>query len=68
MENGLDNNYNEQLDLFHVNLDGYEGPLDLLLTLAKEQKVDLLEISILDLASQYLNLEKALLRQLYKFF
>ena len=56
MENGLDNNYNEQLDLFHVNLDGYEGPLDLLLTLAKEQKVDLLEISILDLASQYLNL------------
>jgi len=55
MENGLDNNYNEQLDLFHVNLNGYEGPLDLLLTLAKEQKVDLLEISILDLASQYLN-------------
>ena len=55
MENGLDKNYNEQLDLFHVNLDGYEGPLDLLLTLAKEQKVDLLEISILDLASQYLN-------------
>ena len=55
MENGLDNNYNEQLDLFHVNLDGYEGPLDLLITLAKEQKVDLLEISILDLASQYLN-------------
>ena len=55
MENGLNNNYNEQLDLFHVNLDGYEGPLDLLLTLAKEQKVDLLEISILDLASQYLN-------------
>ena len=55
MENGLDNDYNKQLDLFHVNLDGYEGPLDLLLTLAKEQKVDLLEISILDLASQYLN-------------
>ena len=55
MEDGLDNNYNKQLDLFHVNLDGYEGPLDLLLTLAKEQKVDLLEISILDLASQYLN-------------
>ncbi|MEC7958287.1 MAG: ScpA family protein [Pseudomonadota bacterium] len=51
----MDNDYNKQLDLFHVNLDGYEGPLDLLLTLAKEQKVDLLEISILDLASQYLN-------------
>ena len=31
-----------QLDFF-VDLDGFEGPLDLLLTLAKEQKVDLLE-------------------------
>ena len=40
---------------FFVDLDGYEGPLDLLLTLAKEQKVDLLEISILELASQYLD-------------
>ena len=55
MENGLNDNYIEQLDLFHVNLDGFEGPLDLLLSLAKEQKVDLLEISILELASQYLN-------------
>ena len=55
MENGSKNTNNEQLDLFHVNLDGYEGPLDLLLSLAKEQKVDLLEISILDLASQYLS-------------
>ena len=51
--NDLDNN-NDQLDLFLINIDGFEGPLDLLLTLAKEQKVDLLEISILDLASQYL--------------
>ena len=32
MENGLNDNYNEQLDLFHVNLDGFEGPLDLLLS------------------------------------
>jgi len=55
MENISNDNYNEQLDLFHVNLEGYEGPLDLLLSLAKEQKVDLLEISILELASQYLN-------------
>ena len=55
MENSLNDSYNEQLDLFHVNLDGFEGPLDLLLSLAKEQKVDLLEISILELASQYLN-------------
>ena len=40
---------------FFVDLDGFEGPLDLLLSLAKEQKVDLLEISILELASQYLD-------------
>ena len=39
---------------FIVDLDGYEGPLDLLLSLAKEQKVDLKQISILELANQYL--------------
>lgn len=37
-----------------VNVDGYEGPLDLLLTLARTQKVDLRGISILALAEQYL--------------
>ncbi len=35
-------------------LDGYEGPIDLLLSLAREQKVDLSKISILALADQYL--------------
>jgi segregation and condensation protein A len=35
-------------------LDGWEGPLDLLLTLARAQKVDLREISILALVEQYL--------------
>ena len=48
-----DLNDNDQLDLFLVNIDGFEGPLDLLLTLAKEQKVDLLEISILELCLLY---------------
>lgn len=43
----------EQLSLF-VNLDGFEGPIDLLLTLAREQKVDLSKIAILPLAEQYL--------------
>ena len=33
-----------------VDVDGFEGPLDLLLTLAREQKVDLAQISILALA------------------
>ncbi len=37
-----------------VDLDGYEGPLDILLVLARDQKVDLLKISILQLAEQYL--------------
>ena len=37
-----------------VNLDGFEGPLDLLLSLARTQKVDLGRISILALAEQYL--------------
>lgn len=36
-----------------VDLDGYEGPLDLLLELARRQKVDLRKISILRLAEQY---------------
>lgn len=37
-----------------VDVDGYEGPLDLLLTLSRSQKVDLRRISVLDLAEQYL--------------
>jgi segregation and condensation protein A len=37
-----------------VDLEGYEGPIDMLLTLAREQKVDLTKISILALADQYL--------------
>ncbi|MBU2604817.1 MAG: segregation/condensation protein A [Alphaproteobacteria bacterium] len=41
-------------DIFRVDVDGYEGPLHLLLELARRQKVDLLHLSILDLAIQYL--------------
>ena len=37
-----------------VTLEGYEGPLDILLSLARTQKVDLTQISILQLAEQYL--------------
>ena len=43
----------EQLALF-VNLDGFEGPIDLLLNLARDQKLDLKKIAILPLAEQYL--------------
>lgn len=38
----------------YLELDGWEGPLDLLLDLARRQKVDLRTISILDLVDQYL--------------
>lgn len=38
-----------------VDVDGFEGPLDLLLALARSQKVDLAKISILALAEQYLS-------------
>jgi len=37
-----------------VDLEGYEGPLDVLLALARTQKVDLLQLSIAKLAEQYL--------------
>ena len=41
-------------DRLTLDLDGWEGPLDLLLTLARAQKVDLARISILALVEQYL--------------
>ena len=45
----------EQLSLF-LNLDGFEGPIDLLLHLSREQKVDLVSISITELANQYISI------------
>jgi segregation and condensation protein A len=41
-------------DELTLSIDGWEGPLDLLLTLARAQKVDLAAISILELVEQYL--------------
>lgn len=41
-------------EAFVVAVDGFEGPLDLLLALARDQKVDLAKISVLALADQYL--------------
>ncbi|HZZ88605.1 MAG TPA: ScpA family protein, partial [Caulobacteraceae bacterium] len=41
-------------DALIVDLDAYEGPLDVLLVLARAQKVDLLQVSIARLADQYL--------------
>ena len=41
-------------DTLTIDIDGWEGPLDLLLALARSQKVDLRELSILALVEQYL--------------
>jgi segregation and condensation protein A len=41
-------------DAFVVDLEGWEGPLDVLLALARAQKVDLLKLSVTKLADQYL--------------
>ncbi len=42
-------------EVLTLDLDGWEGPLDLLLSLARAQKVDLAKISILALTEQYLS-------------
>ncbi len=41
-------------DALLLNIDGFEGPIDVLLNLARDQKVDLTKVSILQLARQYL--------------
>lgn len=41
-------------DQLHLRLEGFEGPLDLLLELARAQKVDIARISIVALVDQYL--------------
>jgi len=45
---------NSSDEIMYVDVDGFEGPLDLLLELAQRQKVDLANISVLALAEQYL--------------
>lgn len=45
----------EERDMLMVDVEGFEGPLDLLLALARTQKVDLAKISVLALAQQYLD-------------
>jgi len=50
----------DEHDQLVLQLDGFDGPIDLLLDLSRDQKVDLVKISILDLANQYLDfVEKA---------
>ena len=47
------------IDALIVNLDGYEGPLDVLLELARTQKVDIRKISMVALVDQYLSFVEA---------
>ena len=44
----------KKIDVLSLSLDGFEGPIDLLLILAKDHKIDLTKLSILTLAEQYL--------------
>ena len=53
----------EDGDALIIDLDGYEGPLHVLLALARSQKVDLLKLSILRLADQYLAFVQTARRQ-----
>ena len=50
----VDRHTNLSPDAVHLRLDGFEGPLDLLLELARRQRVDLARISITALVDQYL--------------
>ena len=54
VEEDFDERPIRQSEELTLNLDGWEGPLDLLLNLARAQKVDLARISILQLVEQYL--------------
>ncbi|MEL6112073.1 MAG: ScpA family protein [Pseudomonadota bacterium] len=47
------------VDALIVNLDGYEGPLDILLEMARSQKVDIRKISLVALVEQYLTFIEA---------
>ena len=44
----------KKIDVLSLSLDGFEGPIDLLLSLARDHKIDLTKLSILTLAEQYL--------------
>lgn len=61
-EKGIDDGFDAETfeapvrtETFVVDLDGFEGPLDLLLALVRDHKLDLAKLSILNLAQQYLD-------------
>ena len=50
----MDNLQSQNTQILSLSLDGFEGPIDLLLSLARDHKIDLTKLSILKLAEQYL--------------
>ena len=50
-------------NVLELKLEGFEGPIDLLLSLVKDQKVDILKIKILPLAEQYLEFLKKIIKK-----
>ena len=50
-------------NILELKLQGFEGPIDLLLSLVKDQKVDILKIKILPLAEQYLEFLKKIIKK-----
>ena len=61
----VQNKKGDDVDQLLLNLDGYEGPIDVLLEMSRNQKVDLAKISILQLVRQYLEfIERAKQRNL----
>ena len=51
----MPNSAESRSDTLSLTLDGFEGPIDLLLSLARDHKIDLSKLSILPLAEQYLD-------------
>ena len=49
----MDNLQSQNTQILSISLDGFEGPIDLLLSLARDHKIDLAKLSSLKLAEQY---------------
>ena len=59
MPDGELQEFDRGTDALLIDVEGFEGPLDVLLTLARTQKVDLRQVSVLQLAEQYLSFVSA---------
>ena len=55
----------KKIDVLSLSLDGFEGPIDLLLSLARDHKIDLTKLSILTLAEQYLDIFRSNYKKRY---